>query len=46
MSPHDRKEPGSVTAAGRYVVAADVEVAPLPRRLSSLLPVAAKPGAL
>ena len=36
--------PGSVTAAGRYVVAADVEVAPLPRWLYPLLPVAVKPG--
>jgi hypothetical protein len=38
--------PGSATAAGRYVVAADVEVAPLPRWLFPLLPVAAKPGPL
>jgi hypothetical protein len=38
--------PGSATAAGRYVVAADAEVAPLPRWLSPLLPVAAKPGRL
>jgi hypothetical protein len=30
---------GSVTAAGRYVTAADVEVAPLPRWLLPLLPV-------
>ncbi len=35
--------PGSVTAAGRYVVAADIEVAPLPQWLSLLLPVAAMP---
>lgn len=35
--------PGSVTAAGRYVIAADVEVAPVPRWLSLLLPVAAMP---
>ncbi len=38
--------PGAVTAAGRYVIAADVEVAPLPRWLFPLLPVAAKPGRL
>ncbi len=38
--------PGAVTAAGRYVVAADVEVAPLPQWLFPLLPVAAKPGRL
>jgi len=38
--------PGAVTSAGRYVVAADVEVAPLPRWLFPLLPVAAKPGRL
>jgi len=29
--------PGSATAAGRYVIAADVQVAPLPRWLSPLL---------
>jgi hypothetical protein len=34
---------GSVTAAGRYVAAADVEVAPLPWWLSLLLPVASMP---
>ncbi len=38
--------PGAVTSAGRYVVAADAEVAPLPRWLFPLLPVAAKPGRL
>jgi len=38
--------PGAVTAAGRYVVAADVKVALLPRWLFPLLPVAAKPGRL
>lgn len=38
--------PGAVTAAGRYVVAADVEVTPLPRWLFPILPVAAKPGRL
>lgn len=32
--------PGSVTPAGRYVVAADLEVMPLPGWLSPLLPVA------
>lgn len=36
--------PGSVTPAGRYVIATDLEVAPLPPWLSALLPVAAKPG--
>jgi len=35
--------PGAVTSAGRYVVAADAEVAPLPGWLSPLLPSAAKP---
>jgi hypothetical protein len=35
--------PGSVTPAGRYVVAADLEIAPLPPWLSSLLPAATKP---